>query len=218
MLRGVSIAVAAFAGTVSMSANAGDFSQWEVRGRFVRLDAKGESDAIPALGLPGNAVNVHSVSLPEVDLSYFFTKSISAELILTYPQKMHVSVDAANVGDIGFVDALPPTLTAQYHVLPALGVDGKGFDPYVGAGLNFTWLTDVHLVVPGAPQLGLDTSKTSVGPALQLGFDYALGRNWVLNADLKYAWISYDLKSNGTKVSTLTVDPWLFGFGVGYKF
>jgi hypothetical protein len=28
-------------------------------------------------------------------------------------------------------------------------------------------------------------------------------------------WISYDLKSNGTKVSTLTVDPWLFGFGVG---
>ena len=191
---------------------------WEVRARFVRLDAKGESDAISALGLPTNAVNVHSVSLPEVDISYFFTKDISAELILTYPQRMNVSIDGVGIGDIGHVDALPPTLTAQYHFLPALGIDGKRFDPYVGAGLNFTWLTDVHLVVPGAPQLRLDTSKISVGPALQLGLDYAIDKRWVLNADLKYAWISYDLKSNGTKVSTLTVDPWLFGFGVGYKF
>jgi outer membrane protein len=137
-----------------MAAYAGEFSPWEVRARFVRLDAKGESDAIPALGLPSNAVNVHSVSLPEVDISYFFTKSISAELILTYPQRMNVSVDGVGIGDIGHVDALPPTLTAQYHFLPAL----------------------------------------------------------------KYAWISYDLKSNGSKVSTLTVDPWLFGFGVGYRF
>ncbi len=184
----------------------------------MRLDAKGESDAIPALGLPSNAVNVHSVSLPEVDISYFFTKDISAELILTYPQRMNVSVDGVGIGDIGHVDALPPTLTALYHFLPILGVDGMGFDPYVGAGVNITWLTAVHLVVPGAPQLGLDANKVSVGPALQVGFDYALKKNWVLNADLKYAWISYDLKSNGTKVSTLTVDPWLFGVGVGYKF
>jgi len=209
------VVVAAVAGTISATARAadGDFDPWEVRARFVRLDSRAYSDPIPALGLPGDAVNVHSKNLPEVDISYFFTKNIAAELILTYPQKMNVSIDGVGIGPIGHVSALPPTLTGQYHfnLTPA-------FDPYVGAGVNFTWLTNVDLVVPGAPQLNLTTSKTSFGGAFQVGADYKVYKNWVLNADVKYAWISYELKSNGNDVSTLKVDPWLLGVGIGYKF
>jgi outer membrane protein len=48
--------------------------------------------------------------------------------------------------------------------------------------------------------------------------DYKITRNWIANLDLKYEWMSFDLTSNGTKVSTLHVDPWLLGLGVGYKF
>ena len=211
--KSVSIVAAALAGAVSLSAHADDFSQWEVRARAVRVDTAGGSDAIGALGVPSDAIVVQSKTIPEVDISYFFTKNISAELILTYPQKMDVAINFGGIGHIGTVSALPPDLTAQYHFLP----DGS-FDPYVGAGLNFTWLTKVDLRAPGVQPLLLDTSKTSVDPVLQIGMDYKITRNWIANLDLKYEWMSFDLTSNGTKVSTLHVDPWLLGLGVGYKF
>jgi len=220
MLKLASVLVAALAGTVSATAYAADddFDRWEVRARFVRLDSKGESDPISQLNLPANAVVVNGVSLPEFDISYFFTKHIAAELILTYPQKMNVDVNAGTgIGQIGHVTALPPIITGQYHfMLP------QGFDPYVGAGMNLTWLTNVQLKAAPVLPLGLNTSsKFSVGPALQAGLDYTVAKRWVVNADIKYAWITYNLTSNALgdiKVSTLTVNPWLFGIGVGYKF
>ncbi len=212
ILKLASSVVAAVAGTVSMAAHADDFSRWEARLRAVRVDTAGGSDAIAGL-LPADTVVVQSKTIPEVDISYFFTKNISAELVLTYPQKMDVAINAGGIGHIGTVSVLPPDLTAQYHFLP----DGP-FDPYVGAGLNFTWLTKVDLRAPAVQPLLLDTSKVSVDPLFNFGLDYKVGRNWVANLDVKYEWMSFDLKSNGNKISTLHVDPWLFSLGVGYKF
>jgi outer membrane protein len=95
------------------------------------------------------------------------------------------------------------------------GSGSARFDPYLGAGINLTWLTKVDLEVQG---LGLDTNKVSVDPVLQAGFDDKIDRNWVVNLDAKYEWMTFSLRSNGTNISTLHVDPWLFGLGVGYKF
>lgn len=216
----LSFAVAALAGIVSTAAKADDFDQFEVRARFVRLDSKEQSStsaATTGLGIPADGVKVQSKNVPEFDISYFFTKHIAAELILTYPQKLNVRLVDSVVGgysSIGKADALPPTLTAQYHFTDIL----PNVDPYVGAGLNFTWITNEHIVVPPVPSLNLTTDKVSVMPALQIGVDYKVTKNWVVNADLKYTWIAVDLKSNGTKISTLTLDPLLIGVGFGYKF
>jgi len=53
---------------------------WMVRLRAVRVN----TDHGGAAGDAG--VKVSSKTIPEVDVSYFFTPNLAAELILTYPQ------------------------------------------------------------------------------------------------------------------------------------
>jgi outer membrane protein len=206
-------AVAALAGAYAPAALADDFSHWEVRGRAVRVDTAGKSDAALGGALPADTVIVQSKTIPEVDVTYFYTKNLSVELVLTYPQKMDVYIAALGIGHIGTVSVLPPDIMAQWHFLPE-----GAFDPYVGAGVNITWLTDVDLRAPAVLPLNLDTSKISVGPALQVGMDYKIDQHWVANLDIKREWMGFDLRSKDVKISTLNVDPWLFSIGVGYKF
>jgi outer membrane protein len=207
------IAAMAIVSMASAAARADDFNHWEVRGRVVRIDTAGGSDGIGALGLPADVIIVQSKTVPEVDVSYFFSRNISAELVLTYPQKMDVAINAGGIGHIGTVSVLPPDLMAQYHFFP----DGA-FDPYLGAGLNLTWITKVDLRAPSVAPLSLDVSKISVGPVAQFGLDYKFDRKWVVNVDVKYESMGFDLTSSGNKVSNLHVDPWLFSLGAGYKF
>ena len=165
---------------------------WMVRARAVHLDSANK-DSTP-LGL-----SVNNKTIPEVDVTYFFNKNIAAELVLTVPQKHTLSAGGAAIGTLKH---LPPTLLAQYHF------DAPGFKPYVGAGLNYTRFSSVKLPA------GLDVKRNSWGGALQVGFDYALDKNWSLNVDLKKVYIDTDVRG----VGTFKVDPVLFGVGVGYRF
>lgn len=205
--------MAALGALVTLSAapaRAEEESKFLVRVRAVNLDPADKSDAIPSLGVPSDAIHVERRVIPEVDLSYFITKNIAAELVLTYPQKHDVSLMGANIGSFKH---LPPTLTVQYHFQP----DAK-FRPYVGAGVNYTRISSVDLNVPGVGKLDLEND--SWGGALQIGFDWMLDNRWSLNVDVKKVWIGSDvsLKATGLNVSNVSVDPVLFGVGVGYRF
>ena len=197
------------------SARADDDGPFEVRLRAVYLDPANKSDAIPALAVPSDAIHVNSKVLPDVDLEYFFTPHWSSELILTYPQLQTVTIEKSALGgptQIGTFRHLPPILTAKYNFLPQ-----NDFQPYVGVGVNLTLISKVDLAVPTVGKLTLDSS--SVGPALQAGFDYRIAKHWYLNADVKWAKIGSDLGLVGVgKVSTVHVDPFLFGVGIGYRF
>jgi outer membrane protein len=77
-----------------------------VRLRAVNLDwNNGQKDGLAAS--LGN-VSAKDKVIPEIDISYFFTPNIAAELVLTYPQKVTVEWNGA---DIGSVKALPPGFT-----------------------------------------------------------------------------------------------------------
>jgi outer membrane protein len=185
-------------------------SPLSMRVRAVNIDPADKSDAIPALGVPADAITVSSKVIPEVDFTYFFTKNFAAELVLTVPQRHTVKLSGT---DIGTFKHLPPTLTAQYHFLPDNVVS-----PYVGAGVNLTLLSSVKLNVPGVGDLDLDDS--SVGYALQGGVDFKFDKNWSANFDVKYVQIESDvkLKATGATVSKVEVSPVLIGVGVGYRF
>jgi outer membrane protein len=180
-----------------------------VRLRATYLDMANKSDAIPALGVPSDAIHVNNKWIPEVDVTYFFTPNIAAELVLTIPQKQDVTLNGTKIGTFSH---LPPTLMAQYHFIP-----NGTFRPYVGAGINVTRIWNADISAAGIP---LTLSKWSVGPALQIGMDYKLTKNWFLNADVKKIWLGADVNAaaNGSRVTKVSLDPWLFSMGVGYRF
>jgi outer membrane protein len=182
-----------------------DDGPWMVRLRAVQLQAANKSDAAP--GLPSDAITVSNKTIPEVDISYFFTKNFSTELILTVPQEHDVKVAGTKIGTF---KELPPTLTAQWHFLP-----GQTVDPYVGAGLNLTLISDKKLA-NGA----MDLDSSSVGLAGQVGVDFKVAKNCYINLDVKYVKIKSDVKvaATGAKLSTVNIDPMLYGVGVGYRF
>jgi outer membrane protein len=179
-------------------------SPWLIRGRVVQISPANESDPVAGKGA-SDRITVSDKTIPEVDISYFFTPNIAAELILTYPQKHNVYLDGANIGSFKH---LPPTLTAQYHFAPA----GQ-FDPYLGAGINYTNISSVSLL-NGAGSL----DHSSVGFAFQAGVDYKLDKNWSLNLDIKKVQIRSDVMISGAKASAVKVDPLLVGVGAGYRF
>lgn len=187
-------------------------SPWMVRVRALHIDPAHHSDPVPALAVPADAIRVESRWVPELDISYFFSKQLAAELVLAFTKlDARVSDSAVGAFDAGSFKALPPTLTLQWHFQP----DGQ-FQPYVGAGLNYTRLSSVKLGNGVTGPLTLE--RDNLGPALQAGLDVALGGAWFLNVDAKKVWIRTDLKSAGTTLSTLKVDPWLLGVGLGYRF
>ena len=208
----LAILAAAVAAGLALPAAAAD--EWMVRVRAVRIDTANESEAIPALAVPSDAIHVSNKTIPEVDISWFFAKNWAAELVLTYPQKHDVTVQESALGGpvkLGSFKHLPPTLTLQYHFNP----DGE-FRPYVGAGNNFTLIMDDKLTVPGVGDLKLDSN--SVGAAWGAGFDVKVAKNTYLNFDVKKVYIGSDVKLGGNKVSSVDVDPILWSVGLGWRF
>ncbi|MYM25475.1 outer membrane beta-barrel protein [Duganella sp. FT135W] len=179
-------------------------SPWLVRARAVHLDPANKSDPIGGVGA-SDRLSVSSKTIPELDVSYFFTKNIAAELVLTYPQKHDVALDGAKIGT---VKHLPPTLLVQYHFLP-----DAAFRPYVGAGVNYTTFSGNKLL-NGAASLEHD----SIGLALQAGADVAIDKHWSFNLDVKKAQIRSDVLIGGAKASRVKIDPLMLGVGVGYRF
>ena len=178
-------------------------SPWLLRVRAVHLDSANKDST-------GLNLSVNNKTMPEVDVSYFFTPNIAAELILTYPQKHDLR---SNGNKIGTLKHLPPTLLAQYHFTQF----GK-FKPYVGAGVNYTRFSSVNFDPAVVAALNPSIKKNSLGLALQAGFDYQLDSNWSLNLDIKKVQIKTDVRSFGNKVGSFKVDPVLVGVGVGHRF
>ncbi|HEX5393857.1 MAG TPA: OmpW family outer membrane protein [Rhodocyclaceae bacterium] len=215
----LAIAVAAVLGSSAAFAQQAE-GNFMMRVRAVDVQWNNQSSDVRGnLGLKDNVV-VDNKVIPEIDFTYFFTKNIAAELILTYPQKFDVKAKSGALGTGGFsagtFKGLPPTLTLQYHFAPE-----ATFRPYVGAGINYTLISDVKLTGLNntAGTGGSDLSRSSTGGALQVGFDYKVGPNSYVNLDIKKVYMSADLSVSGLgKVSKLTLDPLLVGVGYGFKF
>jgi outer membrane protein len=163
-------------------------------------------DVVPNASSSLSGLDVDSAWAPELDFTYFFNKNLAAELILG-TTRHEVTLNGASLGK---VSVLPPTLTLQYH-FTNLGA----FKPYVGGGINISWFYNNDLQAGNTP---LDLDSYSVGGALQAGIDYEIQKNWYLNADVKYIWMSTDVKAGGATLTDLKINPWVFGVGVGYRF
>lgn len=208
-LKSLVVAMAAVASLAPVASEAQSSSEnpWMVRVRAVDLLwQNGQSGSVVQ---PGNVKAANKV-IPELDVSYFFTKNIAAELVLTYPQTIQINYTAAQT-QLGTIKALPPSLLLQYHF-----TDLGAFKPYIGAGVNYTIFSSRNNLGNGA----YSVDQSSLGVVGQIGADYFLDKNWGLNVDLKYATMSTNVTatSGGANVGKLTLNPWMPGVGVTYKF
>lgn len=183
-------------------------SPWQVRLRALGVLPQ---DSGSVTGVAGSDLKASDTVIPELDISYFFTKNIAAELILgtTYSR---ISGDGSLAGvNVGKTWLLPPTLTLQYHF-----TDFGAFKPYIGAGVNYTMFYSQNAAGGAITDLKV---KNAFGAALQIGADYMINDHWGFNVDVKKIFLRPDFELNGGALKgTAKLDPWLVGAGLTYRF
>ena len=168
-------------------------------------------------------LEVDNNTIPELDISYYFTKNIAAELILALGTRHDVNVSSAGTvaKALGSVNLLPPTLTGQWHFMP-----DQTFDPYVGAGLAYVRAMDNGLSASssttGAFIAPIRIDRNNFGTVLQAGFDVNLQDKWLVNFDVKKVFVGTNVELNlgpgFKKIDSLDIDPWVVSVGFGKKF
>ena len=143
------------------------------------------------------------------NFSYMMTRNWAVELLAAYPFKHDVDlVGGAKVADIKH---LPPTLSLQYHFAP----DSK-FQPYIGAGLNYTtFFSESTEGALAGTRLSLDDS---FGPGYQIGADIIINEQWFFNIDARYLDIDSDATLDGADLGTVEIDPYVYGIHLGFRF
>ncbi len=199
-----------------------------VRAGAITVDPQESSSDIwvGALGMDvaGTKATLDSDTQLGLNFAYMLTNNIGIELLAATPFSHDVGVKgmpggfAGLNGKLGSLKHLPPTLSVVYYPLDA----SSAFQPYVGAGINYTWFFDTKLSseAEGKGFSGLDM-KDSWGLAAQVGMDYMLTDNIMLNAQVRYIDIETTGTTNilGDKVKVdVDVDPFVYMVGLGYKF
>ena len=209
MKRSVLLAATTLGLLVSGAAHAGpEAGDWQFRIRALNV-APNESATITPIG---GDVRIDTSIVPELDISYFFSPNLAAELILgVTPHDVSAVGTAAGNIDLGEVTLLPPTLTLQYH----FNTDGR-VRPYVGAGVNFTHFFNEETAA-GSIATSIDYDD-SFGFAAQAGVDIDVNETWFFNVDVKRITINTDVTVNGTIQADVDIDPWVFGVGFGRRF
>ena len=220
-----------------------EWNPWMIRVRAVGVLPDGNSTVhvleSPTFGTlldsPRSGLKFSDTVVPEVDVSYFFTRNLAVEAVMGVPPRATITGTGLLGGlPVGKASAFSPVVTFQYH-FTNLGA----FKPYIGAGVNYTSFYNVKAgnqtacvagaltgPIPGMPcAAGLPATIThlsigdSFGPVIQFGFDYMIDRHWGINVDVKRIWmrpefstiVAQPLTGTNPSVGTAHVDPWAGG-------
>ncbi len=192
------------------------FDPWMVRVRAIGVLPDSSAKVwVNSAYSSGSGLHVTNSVVPEVDISYFFTKNIAVEAICCItPHTIRGTGDLAGL-QVGKTTVFPPTVMLQYHF-----TDLGAFKPYVGIGGNWTHYFDNNANnADGFTNLKL---KDSFGVAAQIGVDYMINRNWGINVDVKRIMMRPEATVTLANVNAVRadvkIDPWVIGAGVTYRF
>lgn len=141
---------------------------------------------------------------------YMFSDKLGFEVLAAWPFSHDIKL-AADGTKVAETKQLPPTFSLKYHF-----ATDAAFNPYVGAGLNYTLFFDEETTGPLAgSSLDLDDS---FGIAAQAGFDYAFSDTMMLNLEVRWMNIETDAKLDGVFLETVEIDPVVYGISLGWRF
>lgn len=166
-----------------------------------------------SVGLIGGSPHASNAASPLLDGTYFFTPNIALNLIAaTTRHQVEVRNSALGTVNLGSVWALPPTLTLQYHLMPQSRIS-----PYVGIGLNTTFYYGYSgSQTPPVTRMRLDTS---FGVAPNIGVDYEIAPNWLINLDAKWIMMQPDVSVNSGLIrAQANINPFVISAALRYRF
>jgi outer membrane protein len=202
MLSAAIVAALAMAGVGRAHAAQGD---WVVKVGVHTVDPKSDNGT---LANGAFKVDVGNDTQPTITAEYMFTPNLGFEVLASTPFKHTVRLNGVKSATFKH---LPPTFSLQYHFNP----DG-GVSPFIGAGVNYTYVFNEHTTGPLA---GTRLSvNDSFNVAAHAGVDFRINPKWLFTVDAR--WIKLDAKAkvNGVDVGTVKVDPLVYGVAVGYRF
>lgn len=209
------IAVAALAVSTLLSGNAfaHEAGEFFIRaGTATVRPTEGSDNVLGSLG----EFKVNNNTQLGLTFTYMATENIGIEVLAATPFQHKVGTQPT--GEVATVHDLPPTLMAQWY----FGDASSKFRPYIGAGVNYTTFFDNGFNDTGKEAGLSDLSLSdSWGFAGQVGLDYLINRDWLVNMSVWYMDIDTDVKfkANGVNQSVGTrLDPWVFMFTTGYRF
>ena len=212
----------------SAGASAYEAGDWIVRGGAVMVAPNDDSSNLDLAGaqLAGTGVEVDDNTQLLLNVTWMANEHVGVELLAATP--FEHSVDSKGLPglglglsdvEVGSVKHLPPTLTVLWYPMES----GAAFQPFIGAGINYTIFfqedtSSAARAALGARNLELDDSW---GLAARAGFDYMLNDCWSLHAGVYY--LGIDTKANlDTALGKVGVDvdinPWVYTVGLGYRF
>jgi len=179
----------------------------------------GESDSLNAV--PGGKVEAADAWSLGITFTYMLTDQIGVGILGAYPFSHDLESNGTlatalgDSSDVGETKQLPPTVTLQWH----FPTGSKNFQPYVGAGVNYTYFFDEDAKGPlNGVNLDIDNSWGLAGEA---GLDYVMDNDWTLSAQAWYIGIEPTAKLQGGGLNEkidVGIDPWVFMASVGKKF
>ena len=218
---------AAILSSLSMPALAHEQGDWIVRGGIALVEPDESSSSLKADGtsLSNTGLGVGNDTQLGITATYMLSDRIGIELLASTPFDHNVTakgLSGLGVPDgtkIATVEHLPPTLSVQYFFMDS----ASALQPYAGIGLNYFLILDEDLTSGAESALGASNLNVdhSIGLAFQLGADYALNKNWLVNASIWNIDISTDVSLDtalGEVKADLDIDPWVYMVSVGYKY
>jgi outer membrane protein len=186
---------------------------------IVAPNDKSSQFTLDGAGIGGKATVGDNTQLG-LTFAYMLSDNIGLELLAATPFSHRVGIKGLGGldGKLADVKHLPPTLTLQYYPMDP----SSKWQPYVGAGINYTFFFDESLTGvrknQGFSRLRL---SDSVGLAAQIGSDWKINDRLMVNAALWYMDIDTKAKvrlgASSVKVK-VDIDPWVVMVGLGYRF
>ena len=212
-----------FSVSVAFAHEQGDFI---VRAGFANVSPDASSSALELNGgaIAGSEADVDDNSQLGLLFTYMLSDDWGLNVLAATPFKHDIEADTGVLG-LGTVDAgetkhLPPTVTLLYFPMDS----SSAWQPYFGAGINYTtfFSEDVDSELEGVLGSGSLSLDDSVGFAAQVGIDYKLSDNLLLNASVYWLDIKTDAKfefvGNNRVDADVDIDPFVYLVTLGWVF
>ncbi len=163
--------------------------------------------------IPGASADLKDNVTPGFDVGYRFKNNVSLTLTGGVPPRTTITGTGPLAGaTLGQVSYAPAVIAAQYHFT----YFGSKFQPYVGAGLNYTLFFDA------ADGAVTDLSiNNAFAPVLQTGFEYNLNNKLGVYMDVKKIFLSTTATANiggDPARADLTANPAVVSAGLVFRF